>query len=194
MADDPQSPIPIPPHPISPARKMLVGSVAAVIVLANLYDGIRDSAHWPFHSFHMFSTLSDAHNAIVHRLVGVDAQGNLVSLSPDAYSEPIWIYHVRIRFDRAVRMRDEKRRCELLTKLSADYLSRYEQHRKSGTHSGPPLVGLRLYSYTWNKMDRWAQNVQTPDSQVVLYDSTQLCDQPQSTPANNSEPSTEERL
>ena len=178
---------------------MLVGAVAAVIVLANLFDGFRDttgraSAHWPFHSFHMFSTLSDARNAIVHRLVGIDAQGKVVSLSPDEYSEPIWIYHVRIRFDRAMRMGDEKRRCELLKKLSSDYLARYEEHRKAGRHSGPPLAGLQLISYTWNKMGRWAENVDKPDSTTVIFDSTKPCDKQESKPAGKSEPSIEEGL
>jgi hypothetical protein len=175
-----------PVNPMRAGRKVLVSLLVAVIVAGHLYDGLRDNgpyylSHWPFHSFHMFSTLSRARHVAVRRIMGVDQAGNDVSLSDPAYSEPILIYHVRLKFDRAFELR--KGRCEALRKMSQEYLARYERHRKAGRHAGPLLAGLRLYEFRWNHVESWAQHASQADQKIVLFDSTLPCnDSPPTAP------------
>jgi hypothetical protein len=48
-----------------------------------------------------------------------------------------------------------------------DVMTRYETLRREARHSGPPVVGMRLYELEWT-IDSQAANVDRPDRKRML--------------------------
>jgi hypothetical protein len=63
----------------------------------------------------------------------------------------------------------DPQRHPLLRTALQDCLARYEDLRRSGRHNGPALVGVRLYRLRW-RLDRWARNVDRPDSRTLILE------------------------
>jgi len=150
---------------VSPRRRKLVYGVIAVIVAGHAYDIIRQQEHWPFSNYPMWARLSkDWHvtSVVPVGLTGDPARPE-VELSDPAYFAPMPLHFQRLTFT-SLRRASPRRE-----KVLGDYLHRYEQLRRSDQHSGPALVGLRLYERYWD-MNTRASNAATPDRTTLLYE------------------------
>jgi hypothetical protein len=153
-----------------PARPMRRRGIVAVYLLmalivgGSLLDLVRDTEHWPWSNFPMYSRVEDVAPTFEdYRLYGVvaDDAHSEISLSTDIrYLQPF----------------DPSRLAEALVKLAGDprideglldCLNRYESLRKSGAHKGPPLVALRLYRVRFT-LDPWGRNTDQPDQKTLI--------------------------
>jgi len=145
------------------------GLVAAYIVIAliiggSLFDMVRDTEHWPWSNFPMYSRLEDKGATFQdYRLYGVPKANPLAefSLATDGrYTQPF----------------DTSRLAEALAELAndprlhqgiADCLRRYENLRKARAHNGPEIGALRLYRVTF-KVDPYGRNTETPEEKTFI--------------------------
>jgi hypothetical protein len=145
------------------------GLVAAYIVIVliiggSLFDMLRDTEHWPWSNFPMYSRLGDKGATFQdYRLYGVPKANPLgeFSLSTDGrFTQPF----------------DTSRLAEALAELAndphlhqgiEDCLRRYENLRKAGAHDGPEISALRLYRVTF-KIDPYGRNTQTPEEKSFI--------------------------
>jgi hypothetical protein len=150
---------------VSRRRRLLVYAVIAVILVGHAYDIVRQQEHWPFSNYPMWARLSkDWHvQAVVPVGVTDDPARPEVELSDPAYFAPMPLHFQRLTFTSL--RRPSARRDKVLD----DYLRRYEQLRRADQHSGPALVGVRLYERYWD-MNTRANNAATPDRTTLLYE------------------------
>jgi hypothetical protein len=146
---------------MSKPRLLLVYGLGAVIFGGALFDLIRDTEHWPFSAYPMFSDIP-TNTLSMLRLYGVVQRSPLVEIQLDSnlYLQPFDTSRVADALDHA---RQENRLDEAVT----DCLTRYEALRRAGRHQGPPLVAMRLYQVTWT-LDLSARNVDRPDRKEQL--------------------------
>jgi hypothetical protein len=147
---------------MSKPRLLVVYALGAVIFGGALSDLVRDTEHWPFALYAMFSEISASKTYSMLRLYGVVQRSPLVEIQLDnnAYLQP---------FDnsRLTDALEHARRENRLEEGVTDCLTRYEVLRRTGRHDGPPLVAIRLYRVTWS-FDPSASNVDRPDRKDLL--------------------------
>ena len=145
---------PAPPEPSglpSRGRRVLVGSIAAVITAGSAAEIVRDPPYareyWPFSQYQMYSERS-APKLSMRRLFGVVSEtGREMPLVEKQYIFPFDHSRFWFSLDRLDKSPDRQRR---LTIALRDCLQRYEARRREGLHDGPPLSSLRLYRLRWN--------------------------------------------
>lgn len=152
--------------PIRPMRRK--GIVAAYLLIiavvgGSLLDLARDTEHWPWSNFPMYSQVDEQGPTFEdYRLYGVlKSDQSELCLSTDArYLQPF----------------DPSRLAEALIRLSndprlkeglLDCLKRYEYLRQSGAHNGPPLTALRMYRVRFT-LDPWGRNTEQPDQKSLI--------------------------
>jgi len=153
---------------MSRQRIWLVFSLAAVITSGSLFDLLKDTEHWPFSPYSMYSSVVESHTLTTLRLYGV-TEGESpaeVPLSDNRYLQPF----DNSRFPSAIDdiIRDPKRRY-LLDDAVRDCLLRYEALRRAGRHTGPQLQAIRLYRVFW-ALDSQARNVDRPDRKDFIVE------------------------
>jgi hypothetical protein len=152
---------------VRPMRSRGVVAAYVVIVLiigGSLFDMVRDSEHWPWSNFPMYSRLEDKGATFQdYRLYGVPTANPLAefSLATDGrFTQPF----------------DTSRLAEALAELAndphvhqgiEDCLRRYENLRKAGAHDGPEIGALRLYRVTF-KIDPYGKNTETPEEKTFI--------------------------
>ena len=156
-----------PPMSLSRRRVAFVYAIIAVITSGSLYDLIRDTEHWPFSQYGMYSEVQKDPSLSVMRMFGiVQGESQETPLVSFQYIQPLDQSRLRWAFqDMNYRLNREQR----LSAALNDCLERYEMLRRAGRHHGPPLEGIRLYQLYW-KLDPWARNADQPDRRELLFE------------------------
>jgi hypothetical protein len=147
---------------MSKPRLLVVYALGAIIFGGAFYDLLRDTEHWPFSPYPMFSEITTGKTLSMLRLYGVVQRSPLVEIQLDnnLYLQP---------FDNS-RLADALGHARLQNRVDeavTDCLARYEALRRAGRHDGPPLVAMRLYLVTWT-LDPSARNIDRPDRKELL--------------------------
>jgi hypothetical protein len=153
--------------PLNRGRVCFVYLIIAVLVGGSLYDLARDSEHWPFSQYGMYSEVQRDPSLSVMRLFGVTrGKSQEIPMLRFDYVQPLDQSRLRWAFeDMNYRPNREQR---MRTALS-DCLVRYELLRQAGRHQGPPLEGIRLYRVYW-QLDPWARNADQPNRKELLFE------------------------
>jgi hypothetical protein len=149
-------------------RAMLVYSLVAMIAGGSLFDLLRDTDHWPFSSYPMYSWVLESHTLTTLRLYGVTVGEPQVEvpLSDNRFLQPFDNSRLASAFDDIY---DNPKRSYLLNEAVRDCLLRYEALRRAGGHSGPRLQAIRLYRVFW-ALDSRARNVDQPDRKDFIVE------------------------
>lgn len=147
---------------MSKSRLMVVYGLGAIIFGGALSDLVRDTEHWPFSQYTMYSQIEASKTYSMLRLYGVVQRSPLIEMQLDSnlYLQPFDNSRLPFALERGLR---ENKLDEEVT----DCLTRYEALRRAGRHHGPPLVAMRLYRLTWT-LDPSASNVDRPDRKDLL--------------------------
>lgn len=149
---------------IMSTRRLLIAYAAiAFILFGSILDLCRDTEHWPWSSYPMYSYAERGETFDDYRLYGVpkNAPNTEIALYNDSrYLEP---------FD-ASRLAEALKHSLSkpgLHKGLENCLQRYEQLRRSGEHNGPELSAIRLYHVFWT-LDRTGRNIDRPDHKDLI--------------------------
>jgi hypothetical protein len=147
---------------VSKSRLFVVYGLGAIIVGGALSDLVRDTEHWPFSQYPMFSQTEVTRTFSMLRLYGILEQSPSVEVPLDSnlYLEPFDNSRLPPALEHAARV-------NRLDEAVMNCLTRYEALRREGRHNGPPLAGMRLYRLTWT-LDPSASNVDQPDRKELL--------------------------
>jgi hypothetical protein len=152
------------PHtPMSRRRMLIVYAVILFIIGGSFLDLVRDSEHWPWSCYPMYSYPESGTTFNDLRLYGVPANDPKTELS--LFTD-----------ERFIQPFDQSRMAEVLEKVwwlpemqdgLRNCLRRYESLRRAGRHDGPALSSLRLYRVYWT-LDPWGANIEKPDRKVLI--------------------------
>jgi hypothetical protein len=147
---------------MSKPRLLVVYGLGAIILGGTLSDIVRDTEHWPFSQYPMFSQMEVSKTYSTLRLYGVVQRSPLIEVQLDSnlYLQPFDNSRLLAGLQNAL----QKNR---LDEGVTDCLTRYETLRRAGRHDGPPLVAMRLYRLTWT-LDSSASNIDRPDRKELL--------------------------
>ena len=147
---------------MSKGRLAVVYGLSLLIFGGALSDLARDTEHWPFSQYPMFSRIDVSKTFSRLQLYGVVQHSPLIEVPMDInlYLQPFDNSRLPPALEHALR---ENRLEEGVT----DCLTRYEALRRAGRHKGPPLVAMRLYRLTWT-LDTSASNVDRPDRRDLV--------------------------
>ena len=158
---------------ISPGRLTLIYALFAFILVGSFLDLVRDTEHWPWSCYPMYSEPEHGTTFTDVRLYGVLASDPTQEISlytDERYLQPF----------------DQTRMNEILrstwTNRNIDSalwncLTRYEGMRKAGKHDGPELAGLRIYNCFWT-LDPYGKTIEHPDKKVKLAEFMKPAPQP----------------
>lgn len=148
-------------------RLWLANAVIGFLIIGSLYDIVRDTDHWPFSNYGMYSELQLTPTLAALRLFGVtDGPSPREFLLEPETLDPF----DRNRLTSAlVPLMYDKNKNELLTRALRDTASRYEALRRAARHHAPPLQAIRLYRFYW-QLDPMARNVDHPDRKQLLFE------------------------
>jgi hypothetical protein len=159
-------------HPMS-RRGLVVAYLALVPILAgSAVDVCRDSEHWPWSCYPMYSYPDSSRHFDDYRLYGVPAgnpSGEIPLCNDSRYIQPF----------------DNSRLAGALATVVGkpglhgglvDCLVRYERLRRAGRHNGPLLITIRLYHVFWT-LDPTGRNIDSPDRRELI-DEADLPDNP----------------
>jgi hypothetical protein len=138
---------------------VLINFILITLIGGSIYDIVADREHWPFSQYPMFSGVWRSPTFTWLRLIGVTADGREFVLDRNAYIEPFDQSRLPKGFKRMLEEGGDPARVRMAV---ADCLRRYEELRRAGRHTGPPLTAMRLYELEWT-IDRQAANVDRPD-------------------------------
>jgi glycosyltransferase involved in cell wall biosynthesis len=149
--------------PMARQRLLAIYALLAVIVGGSLLDIIRDTEHWPFSNYPMYSGVENSFSLTMFRLFGVTQDGSEISLHNDIrYLQPF----DNSRLPQAFEYVAEKHQ---LREAVLDCFLRYEALRRAGRHNGPQLEAMRLYRVYW-VLDPLARNVDHPDHKDLFVE------------------------
>jgi hypothetical protein len=148
------------------ARRTVVTLLLAGLIGMHLFELARDSEHWPFCSYPMYSWLEDDDPAVEgQRLMGLRADnGEEIWLHGRQYVDPFdpsRLHEASLHITEAA---DAKTRWD---RALGDLLRRYEERRQASLHDGPKLKGMRIYQ-TRHDLHPEAANLATPTRRQLL--------------------------
>jgi hypothetical protein len=145
-------------------RLFIIYALGAVIFGGALTDLVRDTEHWPFSQYPMFSEIAASKTYSTLRLYGVVQRSPLLEMQLDnnLYLQPFDNSRLPAALEHAFRR-------NRLEEAMLDCLTRYKALRRAGRHDGPPLIALRLYRVTWT-LDPSASNIDRPDRKDLLIE------------------------
>lgn len=153
---------------MSRTRLILAQLVIAGVIGGSFYDILTKQEHWPFSNYPMFSAVHRSSVLRWPRLYGVTAEGTEVPIV--SYQE-LWPLD-QSRLPIGLRaMYDEEGADDRVRTVLRDVLRRYEARRRSGAHSGRPLIAIRLYLVSW-QLEPFARNLDSPTERRLLADAT----------------------
>jgi hypothetical protein len=159
-----------PGSPMAPRRKGLISALALLLLGGQLYVLAIQVERWPFSHYPMYVRVR--RDWPVERPIPVGVRQD----RPDeefALLQASYIYP----FDNATvhrtlaRFHQGPHRETLLREALLDMLKRYEERRRRGLHSGPPLSALRLYQCHW-ALGPAATTLQEPTRRELLFEVT----------------------
>jgi hypothetical protein len=148
---------------MSRRRIAVFTAVFIFIVGPSLCDSVRDTEHWPWSCYPMYSEMETGTKFNDMRLYGVlkrDRQTEFSLFTDERYLQPF----------------DQSRLAEILAVVYKrpdidlalkNCLDRYEAMRRAGRHNGPELAGIRVYRVYWT-LDPDGKTIEHPDSKVLL--------------------------
>lgn len=149
-------------------RVFLINLLIVSLIASSLYMIVRDKEHWPFAQYAMYAAAERDWSLSVIRLVGVmTEEGDEIPLQDHRYTRPFNQSRQRVTFERLLQLPIE-RRSETVREALRNCLERYEVMRLAGEHNGPPLRGIRLYQFSWKRLDPAAANVYQPDDKTLI--------------------------
>jgi hypothetical protein len=144
---------------ISRPRLIVIYGLFAFILLGSFLDLVRDTEHWPWSCYPMYSYMETGTKFDDLRIYGVLNDGSEISLyAHDQYLQPF----------------DQSRMAEILevidwkpgfTKAIENCYDRYESLRRKGKLDAPALVGMRVYRVYWT-LDPYGKTIEHPDSKT----------------------------
>jgi hypothetical protein len=148
--------------PLSRERLLVAYSIIGVIVIGSFLDMARDTEHWPWSNYPMYSQPENDPKFNDLRLYGVpksDPTTEFSLFTDSRYLQPF----------------DQSRLAMILETLSGqklheglqDCFNRYESLRRRGAHDGPPLQALRVYRCYWT-LDPTGATIEHPDRKVLI--------------------------
>jgi hypothetical protein len=149
--------------PMLRRRILVVYGVMAFILGGSILDMVRDTEHWPWSCYPMYSYMQTGTTFDDYRLYGVPKQNPDTEISlftDERYLQPF----------------DQSRLAEILRAVQGDprlhdgllnCLIRYEALRRGGRHDGPELVKLRMYHVLWT-LDPWGATIEKPDHKELV--------------------------
>lgn len=154
---------------MTPVRRVLVGLGLLGLVGLHLYELARDSEHWPFCSYPMYSRLEEEPTVESQRLVGLHAEtGAEIWLHGRKYTDPFDQSRLAEAFGLIGSAGDSRERWD---RALGDLLQRYEQRRLAGLHDGPKLRGMRVY-HTRHALHPQAKNRAHPEFRQLRAEAT----------------------
>lgn len=149
--------------PMARRRLLLVYGLLAVILGGSLIDLIRDTEHWPFSQYPMYSGTVESRTFSSFRLFGVTENGSEIYLHDDMrFLQPFDNSRLPQAFERVAENNQ-------LKEAVVDCFRRYEALRRAGRHNGPRLQAMRLYRVYW-VLDPWARNIDHPDHKDLFVE------------------------
>ncbi|HZT77138.1 MAG TPA: hypothetical protein VFA27_10800 [Vicinamibacterales bacterium] len=149
---------------MSRLRFVLAHALIATVVGGSLYDIAARMEHWPFSNYPMFAEIHRTDLLRWPRIYGVTRDGTELPIV--SYRELWPLDQSRLPIGlRAIY--NEPGSSARIHEALRDVLQRYEQRREAGEHSGPALVGLRLYLVTW-EVEPFARNLAAPSRRQLL--------------------------
>ena len=153
---------------MSRTRFLIANVLIAGVIGGSLYDIVMRTEHWPFSNYPMFSELYRTNVLRWPRLYGVIPEGGEVPIVSyeqlwplDQSRLPIGLRALYAEPGSGARVREALR----------DVLRRYEERRVAGKHSGPELIGVRLYVVSW-VVQPFASNLTAPIERRLIADAT----------------------
>jgi hypothetical protein len=135
----------------------------AFILGGSILDAVRDTEHWPWSCYPMYSYMQIGTTFDDYRLYGVAKQNPDTEISlftDERYLQPF----------------DQSRLAEILETVHGDprlhdgllnCLTRYEALRRGGRIDGPELVKLRMYHVLWT-LDPFGATIEKPDRKELI--------------------------
>ena len=153
--------------PMSRRRLLVVYGLIAFILGGSLLDCVRDTEHWPWSCYPMYSYPETATTFDDYRLYGVpkDNPDTEISLFLDErYLQPFDQSRLSLVLEESLWKPDLREGLE-------NCLTRYEALRRGGRHEGPELVKLRMYHVFWT-LDPAGANIEKPDRKELIEEVT----------------------
>lgn len=149
--------------PMVRKRLLLVYALLTVILGGSLIDLVRDTEHWPFSQYPMYSWIVPSFAFSSFRLFGVTENGSEIYLHDDMrFLQPFDNSRLPQAFERV----EENNQ---LKEAVVDCFRRYEALRRAGRHDGPRLQAMRLYRVYW-VVDPGARNIDHPDRKDLFVE------------------------
>jgi hypothetical protein len=149
-------------------RLWFVNTVIVLFMSGSLYDIVRDTDHWPFSNYPMYSEVQRARTLTAMRVFGVtdESPAREVPLTDLDTLQPFDQSRLAAALD-AMAAQKEPERGLLLSEALHDSLRRYENLRQAGRHRQPRLKGLKAYRLFW-ELDPFARNLDRPDGATLI--------------------------
>ena len=147
----------------------LVHLVIAIVVGGSLYVAVTARECWPFSPYPMYAWIEQDRSVQRLQLYGV------VAGRPDEEFPLRALRHLRpfddARLTAALgRLWHRADAPQALDQALRYCLTRYEQLRRQGRHTGPALRGIRLYVLEWKQTDPWARDADQPDYRELVIE------------------------
>jgi hypothetical protein len=149
--------------PMTRRRVLVVYGLMAFIFGGSLLDCVRDTEHWPWSCYPMYSYPETATTFDDYRLYGVPRENPDTEISlflDERYLQPFDQSRLSLVLEESLwnpRLREGLENC----------LTRYEALRRGGRHEGPELVKLRMYHAFWT-LDPTGANIEKPDRKELI--------------------------
>ncbi len=147
-----------------PRRRLLAAyAVMAIILGPSIVDSVRDSEHWPWSCYPMYSFMETGTKFDDYRLYGVPKDNPNTEISLFAHEQYLQPF-------------DQSRLAEILHAVAdsprlhdglLNCLKRYDALRRGGHHDGPELVKLRMYHVFWT-LDPHGATIEKPDRRELI--------------------------
>jgi hypothetical protein len=157
---------------MSKHRIWLVNTVIVCLISGGLYDIIRDTDHWPFSNYAMYSEVERSHAVTMMRVFGVTDETPSRELPLTAFEtiQPFDQYRLGTALE-VLADSPKTQRDHLLRDALRDSLRRYEALRQAGKHHQPRLKGMKAYRLFW-ELDPLARNLDRPDRRTPIWEVT----------------------
>lgn len=145
-------------------RSVAIVGLWGFMVAGSVYAVIDAKEAWPFAHYSMYVSAEKAETVTFPQVDGILADGSRRRLSIREELAPFDPSRLKAFVQRTGKgKKGVERQHEALERL----LETYEQRRRAGLHSGPPLIGIELYDATWVLLPD-ASNKDQPTSRTLL--------------------------
>lgn len=156
---------------MSANRRRLIGAFICVLLGAHYAAIACRIDRWPLSNYAMFARAKTPTAACVI-LVGVQADGREIPLRASEYWLPqrgfklAYTLHGAHKRDQQAAERGEQVASSVPATIES-LMAHYESRRLAGLHSGPPIVGLRLYDMQW-QIEPALSNLDRPERRELV--------------------------